>query len=86
VPTTPNDPATAANRAAWKVLEQWQKPFLTCFSKGDPITRGGDVYMRARIPGANDQQHITVRGGHFLQENSPKELSEAINALVKTLG
>lgn len=86
VPTTPNDPATAANRAAWKVLEQWQKPFLTCFSKGDPITRGGDVYMRARIPGANDQPHITVRGGHFLQENSPKELSEAINALVKTLG
>ncbi|MFQ3216008.1 haloalkane dehalogenase [Paraperlucidibaca sp.] len=86
VPTTPNDPATGANRAAWQVLEQWQKPFLTCFSKGDPITRGGDVYMRARIPGANGQPHITVRGGHFLQENSPKELSEAINALVKTLG
>ncbi len=85
VPTTPNDPATGANRAAWQVLEQWQKPFLTCFSKGDPITRGGDVYMRARIPGANGQPHITVRGGHFLQENSPKELSEAINALVKTL-
>lgn len=85
VPTAPNDPATGANRAAWQVLEQWQKPFLTCFSKGDPITRGGDVYMRARIPGANDQPHITVRGGHFLQENSPKELSEAINALVKTL-
>jgi len=85
VPTTPNDPATGANRVAWQVLEQWQKPFLTCFSKGDPITRGGDVYMRARIPGANGQPHITVRGGHFLQENSPKELSEAINALVKTL-
>lgn len=85
VPTTPNDPATGANRAAWQVLEQWQKPFLTCFSKGDPITRGGDVYMRARIPGANGQPHITVRGGHFLQENSPKELSEAINTLVKTL-
>ena len=85
VPTTPNDPATGANRAAWQVLELWQKPFLTCFSKGDPITRGGDIYMRARIPGAKGQPHITVRGGHFLQENSPKELSEAINALVKTL-
>lgn len=86
VPTTPNDPATSANRAAWQVLEQWEKPFLTCFSKGDPITRGGDIYMRARIPGANGQPHITVRGGHFLQENSPKELSEAINTLVQTLG
>lgn len=86
VPTTPNDPATQANRAAWNVLAQWHKPFLTCFSKGDPITRGGDDYMQARIPGAAGQPHITVRGGHFLQENSPKELSEAINALVKTLG
>ncbi|MEO6699800.1 MAG: haloalkane dehalogenase [Paraperlucidibaca sp.] len=85
VPVTPNDPATRANRAAWQVLEQWQKPFLTCFSKGDPITRGGDIHMQARIPGAAGQPHTTVRGGHFLQENSPKELSEAINALVKTL-
>lgn len=51
VPMTPNDPATEANRAAWKVLERWDKPFLTTFSNGDPITRGGDRYMQDRIPG-----------------------------------
>ena len=25
---------------AWSVFEQWDKPFLTLFSSGDPITRG----------------------------------------------
>src|ERR1700733_3993297 len=28
VPTTPDDPASAANRAAWQQLSTWDKPFL----------------------------------------------------------
>ncbi len=32
VPTTPDDPATAANRAAWQRLAAWDKPFLVAFS------------------------------------------------------
>jgi pimeloyl-ACP methyl ester carboxylesterase len=28
IPTSPNDPATPANRAAWQVLRHWEKPFL----------------------------------------------------------
>ena len=82
VPVTPNDPATEANRAAWKVLEQWQKPFLTLFSNGDPITRGGDKYMCERIPGAKGQAHQTLVGGHFLQEDSPVQFAQAINQLL----
>ena len=82
VPVQPNDPASEANRAAWAVLSQWQKPFLTTFSNGDPITRGGDKYMQSRIPGAEDQPHITLTGGHFLQEDSPVAFAEAINALL----
>ncbi len=85
VPLTPNDPAADANRAAWKVLGQWQKPFLTTFSSGDPITRGGDSYMRERIPGARGQAHTTLKGGHFLQEDSPAAFAEAVNGLLKTL-
>lgn len=78
VPVSPQDPASAANREAWRTLEKWRKPFITCFSNGDPITRGGDRHMQRRIPGALGQPHITLRGGHFLQEDSPKEFARVI--------
>ena len=82
VPVTPNDPATEANRAAWKVLEKWDKPFLTTFSNGDPVTRGGDKYIQDRIPGAKGQPHVTLTGGHFLQEDSPVQFANAVNELL----
>lgn len=82
VPVTPDDPASEANRAAWAVLERWEKPFLTTFSNGDPITRGGDKYMQERIPGAQGQPHQTLVGGHFLQEDSPVVFARAINDLL----
>ncbi|KZZ59958.1 haloalkane dehalogenase, partial [Oleiphilus sp. HI0122] len=34
VPVTPDNPASQANKDAWKVLEKWDKPFLTTFSNG----------------------------------------------------
>jgi haloalkane dehalogenase len=65
------------NAAAWQVLEQWQKPFLTAFSDGDPITAGGDLAFQQRIPGARNQPHVTIKGaGHFLQETHGPELAE----------
>ncbi len=82
VPFDPNDPAVPANLAAWKVLEQFEKPFLTAFSDGDPITRGGDLLFQARVPGTKGQPHRTVSGGHFLQEDSPEELAQAILDLI----
>ena len=86
VPVAPDNPATPANRAAWKVFEGWNKPFLTTFSNGDPITRGGDKYMQERIPGAKGQPHQTLVGGHFLQEDSPVPFAQAINALLARAG
>ena len=85
VPMHPNDPASEANRNAWRVLGRWEKPFLTAFSNGDPITRGGDAYMQKRIPGAKGQPHVTLKGGHFLQEDSPVPFARAINNLLATL-
>ena len=82
VPTDPGNPATPANRRAWEVLERWEKPFLTTFSTGDPITRGAHKYLQKRIPGAAGQNHTRVRGGHFLQEDSGPELAAAINELI----
>jgi haloalkane dehalogenase len=73
VPISPDDPATPANRKAWDVLSKFEKPFLTAFSDGDPITRGGDKIFREKIPGAKNQPHTIIKGaGHFLQEDRGK--------------
>jgi haloalkane dehalogenase len=79
VPTTPDDPESAANRAAWAVLEQFTKPFLCAFSDSDPITAGADRVLCARIPGCAGQPHTTiVGGGHFLQEDCGPELARVV--------
>ena len=79
VPVSPDNPATNANRAAWEVFEQWDKPFLTCFSNRDPITRGGERPWRERVPGAKDQPHVKIQNaGHFLQEEKGPELAELL--------
>ena len=79
VPASPADPARDANRAAWRVLEEWDKPFLTAFSNRDPITRGLDRAFQDRVPGARDLQHVTIRNaGHLLQEDKGEELAEVL--------
>lgn len=79
VPTTPEDPGGIANRAAWRVLESYERPVLCAFSDGDPITRGGDKPFRERIPGARGRDHVTIEGGgHFLQEDRGPELAAVI--------
>jgi haloalkane dehalogenase len=83
VPSTPHDPATAANQAAWEVFRTWQKPFLTCFSNRDPITRGGEKIWQDTVPGAKQCEHTKIRNaGHFLQEDKGAELAEILIALV----
>lgn len=84
VPTSPDDPSVPANRRAWEVLSAWEKPFLTTFSDGDPITRGLDNALRSRIPGCRGLPHKTLIGGHFLQEDSPVEFARAVTDLVAT--
>jgi len=76
VPISPDDPAVAANQRAWEVLRTWQKPFLTAFSDGDPMTRRGAALFQEAVPGAKGQPHTTiVGGGHFLQETHGPELA-----------
>lgn len=80
VPVTPEHGSVAENLAAWTVLEAFDKPVVTCFSDGDAVTRGGDAMFQTRIPGAKGQPHVTLSGGHFLQEDSPAEIVEIIDA------
>jgi haloalkane dehalogenase len=79
VPTSPDDPASADNVAAWEVLEQFDRPFLLCFSDSDPVTKGGDAPFLAKVPGAQGQPHVTIEGGgHFLQEDRGPELADLL--------
>lgn len=86
VPVTPEHASVAENQAAWAVLERFEKPFLTAFSDGDAVTKGMDAPLQARIPGAKGQPHVTLRGGHFLQEDSPAGIVEAIDGMIRRRG
>ena len=84
VPTTPDNPASDANRRAWDEFERWDKPFLTTFSNRDPITRGGDRPFQSKVPGAQDLEHVKIRNaGHFLQEDKGKELAEVLVTFIR---
>jgi haloalkane dehalogenase len=83
VPTSPDDPASDANRSAWRALERWKKPFLTAFSDQDPVTKGGDRAFQDRIPGTAGQPHTTTTGaGHFLQEDAGPDLARVITDFI----
>lgn len=83
VPTSPDDPAHDANVAAWAVLAAWTKPFLCCYSDGDPITRGADRKFLKVVPGTRGQAHVTIEGaGHFLQEDKGEELARVLNDFI----
>ena len=91
VPTTPDDPAAAPNRAAWDALRRWHKPLLTAFSDLDPAFGGAaapgaytggpsiDRFFQAQVPGARGQPHTAIVGaGHFLQEDRGPELARVV--------
>ncbi len=79
VPATPDDPASDANRAAWKVLSALDVPFLCAFSDQDPVTAGANATLERDIPGAAGRPHTVIAGGgHFLQEDRGPELARVV--------
>jgi haloalkane dehalogenase len=78
------NPAVPDQKRAWQVFEGWTKPFLCCFSDGDPITRGGDAPWLERVPGTSGMAHRTLRGGHFIQEDDPAGFAAAIAEVAET--
>ncbi|WP_372727914.1 haloalkane dehalogenase [Nocardioides sp.] len=75
VPTSPDDPAVPANRAAWQRLGAWEKPFLTLFGRRDPILGRADVPLQEHVPGAAGQPHARLDGSHFVQEDAGEEIA-----------
>lgn len=87
VPTTPDDPASEANREAWQVLMNLKMPFLTAFSDKDPVSAGGDIVFQKKVTGAQHQKHVTMTGGgHFLQEDNSGELVDVITSFIQENG
>ena len=84
VPTTPEDPSSEPNLAAWAVLSTWNRPTLTLFSDSDPITAGGERVFQSKVPGAAGQPHRTIEGaGHFLQEDAGPALTDTMAAWMR---
>jgi haloalkane dehalogenase len=80
VPTTPDDPASGANRAAWQRLSTWDKPFLVAFSDSDPITSAMAPILHRVVPGA---ESVTIAGaGHFVQEDAGEKFGAAVARFV----
>jgi haloalkane dehalogenase len=79
VPTTPDDPAAEANRAAWAVVSASPTPMLVAFSDGDPITAPMAAIFQQSMLGAQGIDHpVIAGGGHFLQEDTGEELAKHI--------
>jgi haloalkane dehalogenase len=73
------------NQRVWdEVLSKWEKPFLTAFSDLDPITGGNERLFQKLIPGAQNREHVTIKGaGHFLQEDKGEELVQVILDIIR---
>ena len=79
VPTSPDDPAAAANKAAWAKLSVSPTPMLVAFSDSDPITGPMAAIFQREMRGAQGIDHPTISGaGHFLQEDAGEELANQI--------
>jgi haloalkane dehalogenase len=83
VPTSTDDPASAANRSAWATLAASDVPVLVAFSDGDPITAAMAPVLRKLLPGAAGRAHPVIENaGHFLQEDAGPELAAHIVGFV----
>jgi haloalkane dehalogenase len=78
VPVRSDDPAVPTNRRAWEGLGKFQKPFLCVFGKNDPILGSLDGSLIDHVPGAKNQPHERIWGGHFVQEDRGDELARRL--------
>jgi haloalkane dehalogenase len=79
IPITRSDPGAVINRATWKALADFDRPFLTAFADGDPGTTGWDTIFQERVPGAAGRPHTTIQNaGHFIQEDAGDRLAAIV--------
>jgi haloalkane dehalogenase len=82
LPLTRNDVGARIGRRTMRALEEFERPFVTAYSDGDPATRGWDRVFQERVPGARGMPHTTIAGaGHFVQEDAGEELGRVVAAV-----
>lgn len=85
LPLTRRDPGARIGRRTWRALADFDRPFVTCFSDGDPATRGWERLFQEHVPGARGRDHVVLGGaGHFLQEDAGEELARVVVAAIAT--
>jgi haloalkane dehalogenase len=83
LPLTRNDVGARIGRRTMRALAEFERPFVTAYSDGDPATRGWAEVFAEHVPGARGQCHVTIVGaGHFLQEDAGVELAGVIADVV----
>lgn len=85
LPLTRNDVGARIGRRTMRALEQFDRPFLTAYSDGDPATRGWERVFQEQVPGARGMPHTTIAGaGHFVQEDAGEELGRLVAEFIAT--
>ena len=86
IPLTKDHPEARINQEAWQSLRNYDKPFITAFSDKDPITHRIDLLLKRMVQGAKNRKHPTIHGGgHFLQEDRPKEVANVIRNVISEI-
>jgi len=84
IPADEGAEGLAANRAAWRFLETWDRPFLTAFSDNDPATVAWEEVFQRRVLGARGQPHTRIpRAGHFVQKEQGPALAAVLVGFLK---
>jgi len=79
VPLFHDEPEVEENRAAWQVLEQFDKPFILAFADDDPVTASMAQPFLDKVPGCQGVEHRTIApAGHFVQQDQPEQCVQAI--------
>ncbi len=79
VPITPEHGGVPENRAAWEVLDRWDKPFLTLWCPADTVLGHLHHEFIQRVPGAAGQPHQEFEpGGHFVQDDRGEDVAAAL--------
>jgi haloalkane dehalogenase len=79
VPIFAHESEVEENKAAWRILRKFNKPFMLAFADNDPVTAGGDKKFLEQVPGCKGIEHRTITdAGHFLQQDQPEKCVKAI--------